>query len=751
MSELYPTSENSNLPPGPQGPKGDTGVGLPGADGVDAFSILAAAFAQPGSSGDVTITINSSEWLAIGQNVYLENGGYYRVIALPSTTSAVLRNLGVSTNAAALSVIPAGSKLSAAGVSDTSFQTQLDLLDGRTDSLETAVLALQSAVIAGVDIANVGTGEGTLFAGVSGSTQRFRSLKANGGIAISVSGDDILLTATAGSFSVVHSGTGQTLIKDVVSGVTTLKGLTAGTGIGLTVSANGIQIENTLTLPTVSVDGLLSIAHVGNDYAVALFEADLPVADITGSGLITITPTGNSFNVGLAVADLPVQSVVAGSGVATVSNVSGTVTVAVPATTISHVAGTGTELLSSASGTNVVGKKLVAGSNITLSEDAGLITIAAAGGGGGGGSGDVSLRSTPLDLYVRTTGNDSTGDGSSGNPYKTLTRCFQEIQRYSWVAGTAVNIILPTGAYTPGVVQQLNYANGATVTIKGTTPPANTTLVSIQATSGSSRNYTLNLNVGSAANIAVGDFLRIRVTSGGTNPQYATGLFKVTARNVDGVATRISVNSLATGVPSGAVTSSAVEIIKSYLVAAAGDGISLSWTEALIMQDFVVDGNADTGNCLVLNQANLTLAGKFGTWRGLHGLYVGTGSTLSAGASSTGFAQGTSTGAAVLATHGSTIHLPQSVIVGGNTAAASLKGSFVDVYQSYIHSSVIGVYALFGDAFMEEVVISFCTTGISAWSQAGVSALGAVFISNTTNSSPAVNTVGNRNSFVATT
>lgn len=744
MSELYPTSENSNLPPGPQGPKGDTGVGLPGADGVDAFSILAAAFAQPGSSGDVTVTLNSSEWLAIGQNVYLENGGYYRVIALPSTTSAVLRNLGVSTNAAALSVIPAGSKLSAAGVSDTSFQTQLDLLDGRTDSLETAVLALQSAVVSGVSIANVGDGEGLLFAGVSGSTQRFRSLKANGGISISVSGDNILLTGTAGSFSVVHSGTGQTLIKGVVSGVTTLKGLTAGTGIGLTVSANGIQIENTLTLPTVSVDGLLSLAHVGSDYAVALFEADLPVADITGSGLITVTPTGNSFDVGLAVADLPVQSVVAGAGVATVNTAAGEVTVAVPATTITHVAGTGIGVLSSASGTQVTGKKLVAGTNVTLTDSAGLITIDA---GGGSGSGDVVSSTSDLDYYVSNSGNDTTGDGSSGAPFATLERVLTALRQKALPPGkNKVVVNFPIGAYSLAGTFVLNGFNCPyLLEFKGTKQAA--TITSIQATSGSNQAYTINVNLGTNPGVVVGDFIVVRSPSGGTNPSAMAGFFRVTAVNVDGVANRISVLSRHTFVPSGAVAASDVFVFKSSVVYN-GKVFSIIDSTGVTFTDLVVDHTDAGGICSIEGVRSSIYGAYVNTIGGGIGLvfYQSECYLYEFGCTSTSTAVASR---GIAGSIGSRLWAVAGVIVGANIGVLVDRGTNIVMNGCWVCDCAIGQHAYTqAGLWFDGGATERCTTGVGAGEGSIAKVTGHTFVSCTTNTVPAVNTLGNVQSYI---
>jgi|14BtaG_2_1085337.scaffolds.fasta_scaffold10688_3 hypothetical protein len=68
---------------------------------------------------------------------------------------------------------------------------------------------------------------------------------------------------------------------------------------------------------------------------------------------------------------------------------------------------------------------------------------------------------TPSTIYVETTGNDDTGDGSSGNPFATVEKAMQLIGINN---GSAVTIQLGTGTFgLPTILTQMNY-----ITIQGT-------------------------------------------------------------------------------------------------------------------------------------------------------------------------------------------------------------------------------------------------------------------------------------------
>lgn len=120
-------------------------------------------------------------------------------------------------------------------------------------------------------------------------------------------------------------------------------------------------------------------------------------------------------------------------------------------------------------------------------------------------------------------------------------------------ATMAINLALVDGGedepsvvnYFPVFGKQINIAAQNNYT---------TTVTSIQSSSGSAGNYSIVLNVGSVAHFTANKTdAAIAVTSGGTNPAFLAGVWKVT--NVDAVNTRITVTSTsrAASAPSGSV------------------------------------------------------------------------------------------------------------------------------------------------------------------------------------------------------
>lgn len=102
----------ANIP----GAEGDAGTnGEDGADGKNAFTTISAAFTQPTSGGDVTVSVSDSTWAVIGQEVFAQVGGHYTVVSKPTTSSIVLRNQGLSDNAAEAATVPSGGQLGPGG------------------------------------------------------------------------------------------------------------------------------------------------------------------------------------------------------------------------------------------------------------------------------------------------------------------------------------------------------------------------------------------------------------------------------------------------------------------------------------------------------------------------------------------------------------------------------------------------------------------------------------------------------------
>lgn len=131
----------STIPAGPPGVPGAAGGadGADGSDGAPAFSALTAAFTQPAVNGTVSVSIGTTAWMTANLPVFVASGGTYKVVSVTNATTAVLRNLGYTDNAAPAAtvasgglVVPTGLQGSSAGSSDQVLEaitTESDLGD----------------------------------------------------------------------------------------------------------------------------------------------------------------------------------------------------------------------------------------------------------------------------------------------------------------------------------------------------------------------------------------------------------------------------------------------------------------------------------------------------------------------------------------------------------------------------------------------------------------------------------------------
>lgn len=90
--------------------------GTPGTPGRNAYTVTTAVFAQPAVNSNVTVDVESSDWIAPQQIIFVDAGGYYEAISFPSSTQVVLKNLGYSTNALPTVNIPSGGAVSPGGL-----------------------------------------------------------------------------------------------------------------------------------------------------------------------------------------------------------------------------------------------------------------------------------------------------------------------------------------------------------------------------------------------------------------------------------------------------------------------------------------------------------------------------------------------------------------------------------------------------------------------------------------------------------
>ena len=106
------TVEAVNVP----GLKGDPGND--GTNGQNAYSITTADFILPAANANVTVSLSSSLWMAIGENVIYGDGttvGNFEVVSFPTVNSAVLKWLDYPGDSVTTSTMLTGGVVTPAG------------------------------------------------------------------------------------------------------------------------------------------------------------------------------------------------------------------------------------------------------------------------------------------------------------------------------------------------------------------------------------------------------------------------------------------------------------------------------------------------------------------------------------------------------------------------------------------------------------------------------------------------------------
>lgn len=116
------TDWNINLA-GQTGQTGATGAtgsaGSNGTNGSNAYTTTTANYTQPAVSSTVSVSVGSTAWMGVGQEVYVTDGthaSYYTISSITDSTHVVLNNDGTSGNAASSTTISSGATVSTAGV-----------------------------------------------------------------------------------------------------------------------------------------------------------------------------------------------------------------------------------------------------------------------------------------------------------------------------------------------------------------------------------------------------------------------------------------------------------------------------------------------------------------------------------------------------------------------------------------------------------------------------------------------------------
>lgn len=195
--------------------------------------------------------------------------------------------------------------------------------------------------------------------------------------------------------------------------------------------------------------------------------------------------------------------------------------------------------------------------------------------------------------------------GSGGN-FPTVTAAIAALNQQVLPVGSNVTLLLLDGQINePGTIL-IASSFAKQITIQGQHVYSHN-LSSIQSSSGSAGTWTYVLNLDSASNVVVGDYLTIYGLSGGANPTYVAGVWPVTA--VSGNQVTITTSGHQGSAASGSVTGTVVDL-KASLKFTNADGFDIwNGATALNIQDFNIVGDGTNNNGISNQDVGRVFAG----------------------------------------------------------------------------------------------------------------------------------------------
>jgi hypothetical protein len=344
--------------------------------------------------------------------------------------------------------------------------------------------------------------------------------------------------------------------------------------------------------------------------------------------------------------------------------------------------------------------------------------------------------------------------GATGYDYTTVSAALAALNGRQIAETATVTIEIQDEAVAESAAVLVNHPNADRIVIQGKTAYT-TTLNSIQSSSGTNGAWTTIANVGSVANMVVGDFILVINTSGGTYPRSFEGVWKIT--NVDAINTRVTVvcTHQRNNNPLGAMTGDII-ILKSRITVASTtqDGIrSTLRAPGPTISRLVLEGQTNATAGVGLSGFFRTGSGDdrvatYGFYRGFeaNGTYANAGDCVASAAANRGFSclnNGTMFASNAISSGNGGIGFAVTTngfLSAGGTIA---QGNGGDGYSAQIHAG--SLYALNAVSYYN------LGWGFRALSMSRLYAVGNAISANTTGTySPAVNTVGNDNSYIDT-
>ena len=200
--------------------------------------------------------------------------------------------------------------------------------------------------------------------------------------------------------------------------------------------------------------------------------------------------------------------------------------------------------------------------------------------------GKANAITTATTLYVKTTGNDTTGDGSSATPWATIDKAMAYLSERTLTAEVIIDI--EEGSYPTTSILTLKHPQGGNISIKGDYKyDSGCTLTATDSTSGTHSDYTFTVT--DIADYTVGMFVTIISASGGTNPTYCVGTLEIMSKSGSSVVLRWpDVTASASGAVSANISVPKVEwlrpiAITSSIAEIAGININYDCTTNILL------------------------------------------------------------------------------------------------------------------------------------------------------------------------
>jgi len=324
-------------------------------------------------------------------------------------------------------------------------------------------------------------------------------------------------------------------------------------------------------------------------------------------------------------------------------------------------------------------------------------------------------------IYIRTTGNDSTGDGSAGFPFLTVTKAIQYIGQL-YIGDYYVTVDIGEGVFTEAATLTFQHPFGSQVNFTGVSEQITSQDTNSISASGTYLGYnqlyrydvTFILPVGKS--VSVGDYIGVTAVSGGTLPEALYGMHYVSGW-VGGSRTATVQVVYRNNAPkaSGTVTCT-IDLVKTVIAFSNKNGLKIvgpnyggNWGGLVFQGDWDGANNAkygvwclNTGMCALAGGAGSGFAtGVVGFQTGLYTqnnalifsdyCYVSKMGSRCANAQNGGilnlrYAKLSGTlNNGIFAFNGSTVAaLNVKVVAMGDNAVVSYQGSFIDAQGAYV-------------------------------------------------------------------